>query len=84
MRQELSRLGVKITELPDGLVVEHSKLTGAEVDGHSDHRVAMALAVAGCSIPGQTVVRTAESATVTFPTFMDCMRKLGADIRTSD
>jgi 3-phosphoshikimate 1-carboxyvinyltransferase len=84
MRQELSRLGAKITEQPDGLVIEQSKLTGTEVDGHSDHRIAMALAVAGCSIPGQTVVRTAESATVTFPTFMDCMRRLGADIKTSD
>ena len=80
MRQELTKLGAKITELPDGLVIEQSKLTGAEVDGHNDHRIAMALAVAGCAVPGQTVVRTAESATITFPTFMDCMRKLGADI----
>jgi 5-enolpyruvylshikimate-3-phosphate synthase len=40
----------------------------------------MALAVAACSIPGQTVVRTAESATVTFPTFPECLRELGADI----
>ncbi|MGD0650861.1 MAG: 3-phosphoshikimate 1-carboxyvinyltransferase, partial [Verrucomicrobiia bacterium] len=84
MRQQLTRLGAKVTELPDGLVIEHSKLTGAEVDGHSDHRIAMALAVAGCSIPGQTVVRTAESATVTFPTFMDCMRQLGADIQITE
>ncbi len=80
MRQELTKLGAKIAELPDGLVIEQSKLTGAEVDGHNDHRIAMALAVAGCAVPGQTVVRTAESATITFPTFMDCMRKLGADI----
>ena len=83
MRQELSRLGAKITELPDGLVIEHCKLTAVEVDGHNDHRVAMALAVAGCSIPGQTVVRTAESATITFPTFLDCMRKIGADIQVA-
>ena len=81
MRQELTKLGAKITELPDGLVIEQSKLTGAEVDGHGDHRIAMALAVDGCAVPGQTVVRTAESATITFPTFMDCMRKLGADIK---
>ena len=81
MRQELTKLGAKIAELPDGLVIEQSKLTGAEVDGHNDHRIAMALAVAGCAVPGQTVVRTAESATITFPTFMDCMRKLGADIK---
>ena len=84
MRQELTKLGAKVTELPDGLVIEQSQLTGAEVDGHGDHRIVMALAVAGCSIPGQTVVRTAESATVTFPMFMNCLRQLGADIRVAD
>jgi 5-enolpyruvylshikimate-3-phosphate synthase len=40
----------------------------------------MALAVAGCSIPGTTVVRGAEAAAVTFPEFADLMVSLGADI----
>jgi len=80
MREELTKLGAEVTELPDGLVIEGSQLTGTEVDGHHDHRIAMAMAVAGCSIPGTTTVRTAESATITFPTFTNCMRGLGADI----
>jgi len=80
MRVELTKLGAKVTEKLDGLVIEGSKLTAAEVDGHHDHRIAMAMAIAGCSIPGQTVVRTAEAATITFPTFMGCMSNLGADI----
>ena len=84
MRQELIKLGAKVTELPDGLMIEGSQLTGAEVDGHHDHRIAMALAVAGCSIPGQMIVRTAESATITFPTFTDGMRKIGADIEVQE
>lgn len=84
MRLELTKLGAKVTELPDGLVIEGSKLTGAEVDGHHDHRIAMAMAVAGCAIPGQTVVRTAESATITFPTFLDCLGGLGAAIRAGE
>jgi len=82
MQRELTKLGARVTELPDGLAIEGTNLTGAEVDGHHDHRIAMALAVAGCSIPGETVVRTAESATVTFPTFLDCLRKIGAEIET--
>lgn len=82
MREELTKLGAKVTELPDGLVIEGAKLTGAEVDGHHDHRIAMAMAIAGCSIPGTTTVRTAESATITFPTFTDGMRNLGAEIQT--
>ena len=84
MREELTKLGAKVTELTDGLVIEGSKLTGAEVDGHHDHRIAMAMAIAGCSIPGTTTVRTAESATITFPTFVDCMRNLGAEIQTTE
>jgi 3-phosphoshikimate 1-carboxyvinyltransferase len=81
MRVELTKLGAKVTEKPDGLVIEGSQLTAAEVDGHHDHRIAMAMAIAGCSIPGQTVVRTAESATITFPTFPDCLRGIGAKLQ---
>lgn len=80
MREELTKLGAKVTELPDGLAIEGGKLTGTEVDGHHDHRIAMALAIAGTALDGQTIVRTAESATITFPTFMDCMTRLGAYI----
>jgi 3-phosphoshikimate 1-carboxyvinyltransferase len=82
MRAELTKLGAKVTELPDGLVIEESKLTGATVDGHHDHRIAMAMAVAGCSLPATTTVGTAESVTITFPTFTESMRQLGANIQT--
>jgi len=82
MAAELSRLGAKVTELPDGLIVEQSVLRGTEVDGHHDHRVVMALAVAGCTLDGETRISTAEAADVTFPTFADCMTKLGANIQT--
>ncbi len=84
MREELTKLGANVTEKPDGLVIEQSELHAAEVDGHHDHRIAMALAVAGCAIPGITTVHTAEVATVTFPTFMDCLRSLGAGISTTE
>ncbi len=81
MAQELGRLGARVEELEDGLVVHESRLRGAEVDGHGDHRVVMALAVAGCSIPGRTVVLGAEAAAVTFPGFVECLRGLGANLR---
>lgn len=81
MARELGRLGARTEELADGLVVHESKLKGAEVNGHGDHRVVMALAVAGCFIPGETVVHGAEAAAVTFPEFADCMSALGAQMR---
>jgi 3-phosphoshikimate 1-carboxyvinyltransferase len=80
MAQELGRMGARVEELADGLVVQESALHGAEVDGHGDHRVVMALAVAGCCVPGATVVHGAEAAAVTFPEFSECLRGLRADL----
>jgi 3-phosphoshikimate 1-carboxyvinyltransferase len=80
MAAELGKLGARVEELEDGIVVHESTLLGAELDGHGDHRVVMSLAVAGCAIPGRTVVNEAEAAAVTFPGFRDCMLSLGAKI----
>ena len=81
MAKELTRLGAKVEELPDGLVVHESALKGCPVEGYGDHRVVMALAVAGLAIPGRTEVDRAEAVEVTFPNFVDLMEKLGGRIR---
>jgi 3-phosphoshikimate 1-carboxyvinyltransferase len=81
MCAELARLGARIRELEDGLVIEQSELAGTELDGHDDHRVVMALAVAGLASRGETVIRSAEAVGVTFPTFLDCMTGLGANLK---
>jgi 3-phosphoshikimate 1-carboxyvinyltransferase len=80
MCAELSRMGARIRELEDGLVIEESELTGAELDGHEDHRVVMALTVAGLSCRGETVINSAEAVGVTFPSFLDCITGLGASL----
>ena len=77
---ELRKMGARIEELEDGLVVHQSELRGAVVDGHGDHRLVMALSVAGLAASGVTTVLTAESAGVTFPTFAPLMQRLGAGI----
>ena len=82
MRQELTKMGARIEERPDGLVIQGGGLRGAVVDGHADHRVVMALAVAGMAASGRTEITTAEAAAVTFPGFVDLMAGLGAKIRT--
>lgn len=80
MRQELSKMGADIEELPDGLVVRGSRLHAAHVHGHDDHRVIMALAVAGLAVDGETVIEPADAVAVTFPTFVELMNHIGADI----
>jgi 3-phosphoshikimate 1-carboxyvinyltransferase len=82
MAKELGRLGARVEELPDGLIVHESALRGCSVKGYGDHRVVMALAVAGTAIPGETEVDRAEAVEVTFPNFVELMQKLGARIRT--
>jgi 3-phosphoshikimate 1-carboxyvinyltransferase len=81
MTKELTRLGAKVEELPDGLIVHESSLRGCPVKGYGDHRVVMSLAVAGLAIPGQVAVDTAEAVEVTVPNFVDLMQKLGGRIR---
>ncbi len=80
MCNELKKMGADIEERPDGLVIKQSKLTGAVVEGHGDHRVVMALSIAGMMAEGETVITTAESVGVTFPGFLEKMKTLGADI----
>jgi len=55
-------------------------LTGANVRGHDDHRVVMALAVAGLAAGGTTEIDSAESTRVTFPNFVELMREVGSQI----
>ncbi len=84
MHDELKKMGADIEELEDGLIIRESKLTGALVEGHHDHRIVMALSLAGMNATGQTEITTASSVAVTFPTFLVGMRNLGANLeRTS-
>jgi 3-phosphoshikimate 1-carboxyvinyltransferase len=56
--------------LPDGMVIYGGKpLAGTEVDSHFDHRLAMSLAVAGLVAKGETAVKHAQVAQVSYPTF---------------
>jgi len=80
MAQELSRLGARCEELPDGLVVHESRLSGGPVSGRADHRVVMALSLVGLAGRSEVVVDTAEAMAVTFPEYVDLMRALGAQI----
>ena len=81
MKTELERMGAEVEELEDGLVVHGSDLRGATVDGHGDHRIVMALAVAATATPGRTTIGGYEAASVTFPTFAECLSGLGGRVR---
>ena len=79
MAQELRKLGARIDERDDGFrIVGPQKLTGAQVDGHDDHRIAMSLTVAGLIAAEGTVVTDAACAGDSFPGFAETLIGSGA------
>ena len=81
----LQRMGASITELPDGFAVDGpTRLHGATVDGHGDHRIVMALAVAGMVADGETRVSDGERTADSYPGFVTAMKELGVWISRAD
>ena len=78
---ELKKMGADIEERPDGLVVRSSRLEGADLDGHGDHRIVMALAVAALDAQGRSIVNDAGTLSKSYPGFVDDMARLGAKMR---
>ena len=84
MVAELAKLGANITEQPDGLLIRPAKLHSAAVSGHSDHRVVMALSLAGMAIDGGCAIDSAEAIGVTFPSYIELMQNAGGRLSLSD
>ncbi|AEF95859.1 3-phosphoshikimate 1-carboxyvinyltransferase [Methanotorris igneus] len=79
--KELSKMGAKITEKPDGLVIEGvKKLKGAKLNTYHDHRLVMAFTIAGMKAEGETVIEGEEAVRISFPNFVEVMKSLGANI----
>jgi 3-phosphoshikimate 1-carboxyvinyltransferase len=75
----LRRMGARVEEFPDGLRVEGrsaGRLRGAKVEPAGDHRIAMALAIAALGADGDTVIRNADCAAVSFPEFFATLERL--------
>ena len=77
MASELTKMGAKITERPDGLeITGGGSLVGAELDSYTDHRIAMSLAIAAVMATGETKIDRAEAASISYPTFFDSLRSI--------
>jgi len=75
--ENLRRLGARVEEHPDGLDIPgRQRLRGARVESFGDHRIAMAMAVAGLVAEGETTIEDADCADVSFPGFFEVMEAL--------
>jgi len=71
---QLSKFGAKVTPTDDGMVIEgETALTAATIDSHGDHRIGMAMAIAGLAATGETVIENDEAIAVSFPGFAELL-----------
>lgn len=81
----LTRMGVAVRELPDGLEIDGcDRLSGSIIDPHLDHRIAMCAAVAATSADGEVTVTNAECVGKSYGAFWDDYVSLGAHIEKYD
>lgn len=79
LAENLKRMGATVEERPDGLKVagrSAGKLHGAEIEPRGDHRIAMAFAVAALGAEGNTLIRDAGCAAVSYPTFYEDLKRV--------
>lgn len=77
MATQLNRMGARVTELPDGLeITGGAPLTGTEVDSHTDHRIAMSLAIAALAARSTTTIHRAEAAAISYPDFVPTLQHI--------
>ena len=80
--RELVKLGIKVQEKEDGLVLESvGNLNGTELNSENDHRLFMAFCIAGMFV-GDCIVTDQESVKISYPSFVEEMNSLGAKIQS--
>lgn len=80
LAKELVKVGLKITEKEDGLILESAReLKSAELESSEDHRLFMAFCIVGMYV-GNCTVTDPDSVDVSYPTFIEDMRRIGANI----
>ena len=70
-------MGANVTPTEDGMIIEGgSHLTGARIQSHLDHRIAMAFAVAGLAARGETFIEDSQCVDVSYPEFFQTLDQL--------
>jgi len=80
VREGLERMGVKVAEEKDRMLVTGSDLKGAVINSYNDHRIAMAFSIPG-TLVGNTTINNAECVRKTFPEFWDILKSIGGRLK---
>jgi 3-phosphoshikimate 1-carboxyvinyltransferase len=77
MAKELGKMGVETEELEEGILIKgRDGLLSNQVQSHADHRIAMAMIVAGLVADGVTTVEDTECISTSFPEFIGILKEL--------
>ncbi|MDE1728250.1 MAG: 3-phosphoshikimate 1-carboxyvinyltransferase [Thaumarchaeota archaeon] len=80
LAKELAKIGIIVTEKEDGLILDSPKaLKSADLESSDDHRLFMAFSIAGMFV-GNCTITDPDSVDVSYPTFVEDMRKIGANL----
>ena len=80
MAEGLRRMGARVDERPDGISVHGpTALRGTTVGSNGDHRIAMALAIAGLVASGPTTIADADCVAVSYPGFFSELRSISTE-----
>ncbi len=83
LARELGRMGARLEERRDGLLIHGgATLRGARVESGGDHRIAMALVIAGLAASGETVVEDTACIATSFPGFVETLNALAPGAAT--
>ena len=81
LARELQKLGIKVEEKEDGLILHSSdELNGANLNSENDHRLFMTFCIAGMYV-GNCIVSDAESVNVSYPNFIVDVNAIGGKIK---
>ncbi len=80
VREGLERMGIKVQEERNRLIITGSRPKGSVIDSKGDHRIAMAFSLLG-SVAGETIINDAECVSKTYPQFWDVLRSIGGEVK---
>ncbi len=79
LKEGLEKMGIKVREERNRLIIAGSRPKGSVIDTKGDHRIAMAFSILG-SVAGETIINDAECISKTFPQFWDVLKSIGGEV----
>jgi 3-phosphoshikimate 1-carboxyvinyltransferase len=82
LQEEFGKMEIEIVLEGDLMKIKGGKPSGAVIDSHNDHRIAMACSIAALGASSITIIEKAEAVNKSYPAFYDDLKKMGVNIQS--